>query len=99
MHFKLAPILIAAALCVGASSCGNRVETQVTLPRVADLRVDPEPTYPEAALEPGPTGQLAEEQWWTDVLGWGRTHHDRLARVCKWAVDLGLEVPEGYCGP
>lgn len=62
-----------------------------------DLRPRAEPAYPVAALEPGPAGQLAEEQWWKDVLTWGRSEHADKVRICKWAVDLGLDVPQGYC--
>jgi hypothetical protein len=32
------------------------------------------------------------------MIIWGRTHHDRLARVCAWHRDLKLKVPDGYCG-
>jgi len=59
--------------------------------------VTTEPTYPEAALAPGAAGEQAERAWWNDVLVWGREHHDRLARVCTWAKDLGLELPADYC--
>jgi hypothetical protein len=47
---------------------------------------------------PGAAGEAAERQWWNDVLVWGRAHHDRLARVCAWAADLGYDLPKGYCG-
>ena len=97
MRSRLLLILTASALCAGASSCGNRVETHLAFPPVADLRVDPEPAYPEAALQPGPEGEAAERAWWNDALLWGRTHRDRLSRVCNWARDLGMELPRGYC--
>ena len=67
-------------------------------PPVADVRVDPEPSYPIDALKPGAVGEKAEARWWSDVLGWGRIHHDRVKRICIWSRDLGLEVPAGYCG-
>lgn len=97
MRSKLLLILTASALCAGASSCANRAETHLAFPPVADLAVAPEPVYPEAALQPGPDGEAAERAWWNDVLVWGRAHHDRLARVCNWAHDLGMKLPDGYC--
>jgi hypothetical protein len=70
----------------------------VQSPPVADLKVDKEPEYPLAALMPDEAGRKAEEEWLAKVLIWGRTHHDRVQRICRWAVDLKLEVPDGYCG-
>jgi hypothetical protein len=68
------------------------------LPPAADLQVEREPAYPEAALQPGAVGEQAERAWWNDVLVLGRRHHDRLSRVCAWSRDLGLKVPPEYCG-
>lgn len=97
MHSKLHKILIASALCVAVSSCGSRVETLRTFPPAADLQPDKEPEYPIEALSPGEAGAAAEKAWWNSVLLWGRNHHDKVARVCKWAVDLGYKLPAGYC--
>lgn len=97
MRSTLLRILIASALCVGASSCASRVETHRTFPPAADLRAEPEPAYPATALEPGPAGEAAEREWWNKILLWGRGEHDRVQRVCKWAVDLGFKAPPGYC--
>lgn len=97
MHSPLRRILIASALCVAASSCASRVETHRTFPPAADLRAAPEPAYPTAALEPGPAGEAAERAWWNDVLLWGRDNRDRVTRICKWAVDLGMKAPPDYC--
>jgi len=60
--------------------------------------VQAEPAYPVAALAGGEDGRKAEEKWWNSVLLWGRTHHDRLSRVCTWARDLKYPLPEGWCG-
>lgn len=92
-------VAMIAALAVAAPSCGSRVETSLQFPPAADLQVAPEPPYPEAALVPGEAGQAAEDQWRDEMLIWGRGNAARLARVCRWAVRLGLEVPPGYCGP
>lgn len=81
------------------SSCASRVETQRTFPDAADLQYQPEPAYPLAALDPSDAGKAAEDAWRDEVLIWGRTGWRQNARVCKWAVDLGLKVPAGYCGP
>ena len=67
-------------------------------PPATDLRVEREPPYPVEALSPGPVGAKAEDKWWMEVLAWGRAHHDRLRRVCRWSRDMGLELPDGYCG-
>ena len=81
------------------SSCASRVETQLQFPPVADLKVEPEPEYPVAALAPGPAGAEAERKWHDDMLAWGRKGWAQNARVCGWAVELGLKVPKGYCNP
>lgn len=97
MQSKLPQTLIALALCAAVSSCGNRVETRLAFPPVADLQIVEEPGYPVEAVQPGEAGKAAEDAWWNDVLLWGRDHRDKLARVCKWSADLGYEVPAGWC--
>lgn len=89
---------------LGASSCGSR-DSSVFLPPAPDRRVDAEPQYPVAALEPCPTNlrsdpcpaETAEREWWRDLLLWGRTHRDRVARVCVWGRALKQDVPAGWC--
>jgi hypothetical protein len=61
------------------------------------LQPTTEPPYPDEALQPGPAGEAAEDAWWNSVLLWGRDEHGKVERICKWAVDLGLEVPDGFC--
>ena len=68
-----------------------------TYPPAADLKASPEPEYPIAALEAGPVGEAAERAWWNEVLLWGRDHHAKVQRVCRWAVDMGFEAPPDYC--
>jgi hypothetical protein len=92
----LGVLLVVAPLAL--AGCATRVETQVSYPPVADLQVDPEPPYPDTALEPTEAGRRAEEEWLAKTLIWGRNHHDRVQRICRWAVDLKLKVPVGYCG-
>ena len=89
MRSKTQRALIGLALCVAASSCANRVETQLTFPPAADLKAAPEPDFPVAALEPTPEGKALEDAWWNAILLWGREHHDKVVRICKWAKDLG----------
>lgn len=97
MLSTLQRILIASALCVGASSCDSRVQTLRTFPPAADLHPAPEPVYPVAALEPGEAGEAAERAWWNEVLLWGRGERAKVARICNWARDLGFDAPTGYC--
>lgn len=63
------------------------------MPPAADLKQLGEPAYPIEAL----TDQSAEDAWRDQVLIWGRTGWAQNRRVCLWAVQLGLEVPAGYC--
>lgn len=70
---------------------------QRTYPPAADLRAAAEPTYPVAALEPGPAGEQAERAWWNEVLLWGRGERARVVRICQWARDLGMQLPADYC--
>jgi len=97
MLSQLRMILIASALCAGASSCASRVETHRTFPPAADLKAAPEPPYPATALEAGPIGEAAERAWWNDVLLWGRDNRDRVTRICKWSIDLGFKAPPDFC--
>ena len=99
MQSKPLTSLILAALCVGASSCGNRVETLRTFPPAEDLQSKIEPAYPVEALDPGPAGEAAEAVWWNRVLIWGRGEHAKVKRICNWATDLGLEAPKDFCEP
>lgn len=48
---------------------------------------------------PGEAGKAAEDAWWNDVLVWGRGSHDKVQRICHWAVDMKMAVPKGYCDP
>ena len=90
---------------MGASSCASRVETHLTFPSAADLVVEAEPAFPVAALGTCPSdsrselcpAEEAEKAWWNDMLIWGRVHRDKVARICKWAVDLGYKAPD-HCG-
>ena len=91
---SLAMMLVCAA---AVSSCASKVAIRPEFPPVADMKVDPEPEYPLAALEPGEAGTAAERAWWNQVLLWGRTHHDRVQRICGWARELKAPVPEGPC--
>jgi len=92
-HF-LSFIGVASVAIAALSGCMDRTETRLAFPPVADIQVVAEPTYPIEAL----TDPAVESAWWNDVLLWGRDHHNKLSRVCKWAVDLKYEVPDGWCG-
>jgi len=48
-------------------------------------------------LLPGDAGKAAEDGWWNDVLIWGRGEHGKVQRVCRWAADLKMPIPAGYC--
>lgn len=98
MQLEMPRMLMTLALSVAASSCANRVEIRPALPPAADLAQLPEPPYPIEALEPGEAGEKAEAEWRDKVLIWGRAGWAQNRRVCLWAVELGLEVPKGYCG-
>jgi hypothetical protein len=98
-------MMLAAAPVV--SSCANRAETQLKFPPVADIKPDAEPAYPDAALEPCPTNLRsdpcpaadAERAWWGSMIEWGRTHHGRVERICRWARELKARLPTpDYCG-
>ena len=97
MRNKMLPVLMLFASSAVVSSCGSRVETHLAFPPVADLKQEPEPAYPEAALEEGEAGARAEKEWNDKILIWGRRGWAQNQRVCQWAVDLGLKVPTGYC--
>lgn len=87
-------ILGSLLVAIAVAGCSSRTETRFAFPPVADIKVEAEPAYPEAAL----TDPAAEDLWWNDVLLWGRDNRDKVARICKWAKDLGNDVPAGWCG-
>lgn len=91
--------LTTLALGAAVQSCASKVETHVALPPVSDLAQIVEPAYPIEALAPGEAGRAAEDAWRDQILIWGRTGWAQNARVCRWAVDLKLAVPPGYCTP
>lgn len=66
-------------------------------PSAQDLKPGIEPEYPLAALDPGQAGKDAEDAWWNKVLIWGRGEHGKVQRVCRWAVELKMDLPAGYC--
>lgn len=66
-----------------------------TFPPLADLQPSAEPAYPDAALE----NEAVEKAWWNSVLIWGRGEHSKVVRVCNWAKDLKMPLPDGYCAP
>lgn len=69
------------------------------MPPADDLKVEAEPLYPIEALGAGPEAADAEDQWWNEVLAWGRTGWGNVARICRWSRDLGKEVPAEWCDP
>lgn len=87
--------VIALGLAVSLTACAARVETQKTFPPLADLQPAVEPAYPDAAL----TDEAVERAWWNSVLIWGRGEHSKVVRVCNWAHDLKMPLPDGYCAP
>lgn len=66
-----------------------------TFPPLADLQPAVEPAYPDAALD----SEAVERAWWNSVLIWGRGEHSKVVRVCNWAKDLKMPLPDGYCAP
>lgn len=65
-----------------------------TFPPYADLQPAVEPPYPDEALG----SAAAERVWWNSLLIWGRGEHAKVVRVCNWARDLKMPLPDGYCG-
>ena len=101
-------LLISLAVVVAAPSCASkeRVWTiPVSLP-AADLKVEPEPAYPAAALAPCPTDSRADacpaedaERDHSDAaLIWGRAGWAKVKRLCQFARGIGQPLPEGWCG-
>lgn len=97
MRYAIPKLLMMLAASVAVSSCGSKEEIQLKLPPAADLKPQPEPEYPIEALQEGETGAKAEDAWQDRILIWGRTGWAQNRRVCQWAVDLGMKVPDGYC--
>ena len=106
MRSKTLPVVTMLAAALAVSSCASRVETSLQFPPADDLKVDDEPAYPVAALDACPTNlrsdpcpaEQAERQWWNAMVDWGRSHRDKVARICGWARDLKMPLPDGYCG-
>lgn len=97
MRYAIPKVLMMLAASAAVSSCGNKEEIHLKFPPVADLKQQPEPAYPIEALHEGEEGAKAEDAWQDRILIWGRTGWAQNRRVCQWAVELGMKVPDGYC--
>jgi hypothetical protein len=78
------------------SSCASKDAPLTRLPPAADLALVVEPAYPVAALAEDESGEAAELGWHDDMLIWGRQGWAQVARVCRWAKDMGAPVD---CAP
>lgn len=54
---------------------------------------------PVEMLAEGPAAEQAEAAWNDDVLIWGRKGWGQVARLCRWARDIGADLPSGWCEP
>lgn len=97
MRVSILRAMTLAAFAVAVSSCNSRVETRLSFPPAADVKVEAEPVFPAAALEPGPLAAEAERKWNDDMIIWGRKGWQQVRRVCEYHVRLGLKVPPGWC--
>lgn len=96
-----ARILLSAALLATAACAHNRVpERQVVQhPPAADLTCPAEPPALTDEQIEGDANGVLEDAFNDDVLLAGRGCRDALARVCRWHVERGLELPAGIrCG-
>lgn len=70
-----------------ASACANKAPTSPAFPRAADLKVEPKPVLAVDAL----ASDQALNDHEADVESWGERGWRQVARICRWAQDLGMK--------
>jgi hypothetical protein len=78
-------LLIASALAFAACGCAS-TPALIAPPR-ADIQPAPEPIITAEAA----TSAAALDAFDIAHEAWGRTEHEKLARLCRWYRDMGLK--------
>ena len=83
------PLVALALLC---SACAGKPSIQVRLlqPPVADLRVEPKPVMPDAAL----TSEVAAAVYDAELEAFGDRGWAAVGRICRWVAANGGVCPE-----
>lgn len=72
-----------------APGCATKEYPQQSLPPAADLRPEPKPQ-----LKPADLGsEAALDAHEIALEAWGEAGWRQVERLCRWAVDLGAELP------
>ena len=79
-----------AILLIGPSACAASVGA-ASFPPSADLRVEPKPELSVEAVASGSDAALALHD--DAVEAWGERGWAAVARICRWAVTNGAELP------
>ena len=90
-NLRLIRSLALAALLVPVSSCASKAPRLSAYPPSADLRVEPKPELSVEAVASGSDAALALHD--DAVEAWGERGWAAVARICRWAVTNGAELP------
>lgn len=86
--FLTTSLLLAVSL-LGAPGCATRASTPPVFPPAADLRVKPKPQLAPEDL----ASEAALDRHEIALEAWGEEGWRQVARVCRWAVANGAELP------
>lgn len=91
-NYRTAYLVLGGALLL-ASGCGDKAPVRIAYPPAADLRGEPKPLLDPAAID----SEAALDQHEIGLEAWGERGWSAVARLCRWAVDLGM--PDPGCAP
>ena len=80
---------------MAAPGCAGRERLTPTYPPSADLRVEAKPVAPVEIV----TSEAAADAYDIELELWGERGWATVGRVCRWAEDMGADLPPGWCGP
>jgi predicted small lipoprotein YifL len=86
MRSRILRLVLLAGLTT-ASGCASKIPVQ-QFPPAADLRVEPAPVLDPAALN----SDKALNAYQAERDAWGEAGWLQVARVCRWARDMGAKV-------
>lgn len=90
-NLRLIRTLALSASLALVSSCASKAPRLSAYPPSADLRVEPKPELSVEAVASGSDAALALHD--DAVEAWGERGWAAVARICRWAVTNGAELP------
>ena len=84
---RLTPSLMLCGFALAVSACAQQDVIRPAFPPVADLQVEPKPVPPPDIV----TSAQAAADYDIAIESWGTRGWQAVARICRWARDLGAQ--------